>query len=228
MKLQANIAEEFNEFSKNYTDDMVKVVPNYLNLLDCVKNDIPKGFKPKRILDLGCGNGNVTSKLLELFPNAHYTLLDASDQMLAICKAQFGTENKTYIESYFQNYEFKNCHFDMVVAGFSIHHCQAEEKKTILKNIYESLSKNGIFACSDLMINRKTKAHEALLQFWYDYVNKNPSDKESWDWLMEHYYTYDLPESLNQHLKWLRQAGFSEFKTTIYDKYWVHLKAYKS
>jgi len=33
MKLQANVAEEFNGSSKNYTDDMVKNVRHYLKLL---------------------------------------------------------------------------------------------------------------------------------------------------------------------------------------------------
>jgi len=227
MKLQANIAEEFNEFSKNYTDDMVKVVPHYLKLLGQFVLDIPAGFKPEHILDLGCGNGNITSKLLPLFPDAHYTLLDASDKMLDICKAQFGAKNKTYAESYFQDYEFKPNHFDIVVAGFSLHHCNAKDKQKIFKNIYGSLTKNGIFACSDLMVNRNTKAHVALLEFWKDFVNKNPSDQESWDWLMDHYNTYDNPDSLDQQLKWLGDAGFGDFKITVYDKYWVHLKAFK-
>jgi len=227
MKLQSNIVEEFNEFSKNYTADMVKVVPYYLKLLEQFSEDLPKDFNPKQILDLGCGNGNITHKLLERYPHADITLLDASESMLELCKAQFGTHNKTYVQSYFQDYEFPILQFDLVVAGFSIHHCNANEKQRLLKHIYKSLIPNGVFMCSDLMVDRNTKEHESLLEFWKDFV-LNSSDLETWEWLMEHYKTYDNPNSLNQQLKWLKQAGFTGFNIKIYNTYWVHLKAFKT
>lgn len=227
MKLQSNIAEEFNEFSKNYTADMVKVVPYYLELLEQFSQNLPKDFNPKHILDLGCGNGNITFKLLERFPKAHYTLLDASEKMLELCKAQFGPFNKTYVQSYFQDYKFPILQFDMVVAGFSIHHCNAKDKQILLKHIYKSLIPNGVFICSDLMVDRNTKEHEFLLEFWKDFV-LNSSDQETWEWLMEHYKTYDNPNSLNQQLKWLKQAGFTDFNISMHNTYWVHLKAFKT
>lgn len=227
MKLQNNIAEEFNEFSKNYTADMVKVVPYYLKLLEQFSQDLPTNLNPKHIMDLGCGNGNITNKLLKLYPKAHYTLLDASDNMLELCKAQFGSHNKTYVQSYFQDYEFPILQFDMVVAGFSIHHCNAKDKQRLLKHIYKSLKPNGVFMCSDLMVDKNTKEHEILLEFWKDFV-LNSSDQDTWEWLMEHYKTYDNPNNLIQQLKWLKQAGFTNYNISIYNTYWVHLKAFKS
>jgi ubiquinone/menaquinone biosynthesis C-methylase UbiE len=227
MKLQENIVKEFNEFSKNYTADMVKVVPFYLKLLEQFSEDIPNNLNPKHILDLGCGNGNITSKLLKVFPKAYYTLLDASENMLELCQAQFGSLNKTYVQSYFQDYEYPIHRVDMVVAGFSLHHCNAKDKQQLLKNIYKSLTHNGVFICSDLMIDRKTKEHESLLEYWKDFV-LNSSDNKTWNWLMEHYKTYDNPDSLNNQLKWLKEAGFTNFKVTIHNSYWVHLKAFKT
>lgn len=227
MKLQSNIIEEFNEFSKNYTADMVKVVPYYLKLLEHFSKDLPNDFNPKHIMDLGCGNGNITQKLLELYPEADYTLLDASENMLELCKAQFGTHNKTYIQSYFQDYEFPILKFDMVAAGFSIHHCNAKDKQKLFKNIYNSLKTNGVFMCSDLMVDKNTIEHESLLKFWKDFVLKS-SDQDTWDWLMDHYNTYDNPNSLNQQLNWLKQAGFTDFKIDLYNTNWIHLKAFKT
>ena len=227
MKLQSNIVEEFNEFSKNYTADMVKVVPYYLKLLEQFSQNLLEDFNPKHIMDLGCGNGNITHNLLKLYPDADYTLLDASENMLELCKAQFGSHNKTYVQSYFQNYKFPILKFDLVVAGFSIHHCNAKEKQILLKNIYKSLSPNGVFTCSDLMVDKNLHEHKYLLEFWKDFVLKN-SDQNTWEWLMEHYNTYDNPNSLNQHLKWLKQAGFTDFNINVYNTYWVHLKAFKT
>ncbi len=74
MKIEDNIANEFDSFSKNYTNDMIGCVPHYLTLMSCFTEQLPKKFNPTNILDIGCGNGNVTSKLLSLFPDTKYTL----------------------------------------------------------------------------------------------------------------------------------------------------------
>ena len=227
MKLQDNIAKEFNEFSKNYLDDMVKIVPYYLQLLEHFTMGIHHHFKPKHILDLGCGNGIVTSKLLPLFPDAHYTLLDASDKMLNLCEMQFGLQNKTYVSSYFQDYEFQDQFFDMVVAGFSLHHCPAKEKQELFKSIFKSLKPHGVLMCSDLMVDKKELSHLDLLEYWKAFVVKKPEDQDIWDWLMEHYQTYDHPDALNNQLDWLKQVGFTDFKINVFNNYWVHLRAIK-
>ena len=228
MKLQDNIAKEFNEFSKNYIQDMIKIVPYYLPLLEHFTDDIPSQFNPINILDLGCGNGIVTTKLLPLFPDAHYTFLDASYKMLELCEEQFGNQNKDYVTSYFQDYDFNKTNFDLVVAGFSLHHCSAQDKQDLFKKIYKSLKPNGMFMCSDLMVDKNETSHQDLLDYWKAFVVKNPNDLEIWDWLMEHYQTYDNPDKLNNQLDWLKQAGFTDFKIHVYHNHWIHFKAFKN
>ncbi len=47
MKIGKNIALEFNDFSKNYTNDMVGCVPNYLQLISSFVKYLPDNFNPK-------------------------------------------------------------------------------------------------------------------------------------------------------------------------------------
>ena len=227
MKIQNNIASEFNEFSKDYTSDMQRCVPHYDFLLSCFSNKYPKNFNPTTILDLGCGNGNVTEQLLKLFPNAQYTLLDASHEMLTICQRRFEKHSIKTVESYFKDYKFPNNHFDLIVGGFSIHHCKLNEKREIFKRIYQSLKPNGIYACSDLMIDRNSQEHTQLLKYWHEFVNKNYSNTKKWNWLMEHYDEFDNPDDLSKQISWLRSVGFKNIDITIKDQYWTHFKAQK-
>ena len=113
MKVKDSIAAEFDQFSGNYTEDMTKCVPHYPKLLSCFSDCLPDDFSPDTVLDLGCGNGNVTALLLNKFPRAHYTLLDASPEMLALCKQRFAGNNVTFIERYFRDYHFPQCRFDL-------------------------------------------------------------------------------------------------------------------
>ena len=66
MEIKGNIAIEFDEFSKNYTTDMIGCVPHYLRLVESFIKYLPENFSPTSILDLGCGNGNITEKLIQL------------------------------------------------------------------------------------------------------------------------------------------------------------------
>jgi len=135
MKIKDTIANEFNEFSGNYTQDMMGCVPHYLFLLSSMTQELPPNFNPKAILDLGCGNGNVASNLLQIFPNAEYTLLDASLEMIALCKLRFKQFQVVYVASYFNDFSFTSETYDMVTAGFSLHHCDSAEKKQLFKEI---------------------------------------------------------------------------------------------
>ena len=227
MKIHDNIASEFDEFSKNYTSDMQKCVPHYDFLLACFSQGYPNDFRPKNILDLGCGNGNVTEQLIDQFKEANYFLLDASKEMLSICRNRFKKYQIRVMESYFNDYMFPVDHFDIVAGGFSLHHCDQNEKRQLFQKIYNSLRENGIFAISDLMIDKHDTAHDELIAYWGRLVNKNFPDGEKWTWIMEHYDEFDKPDSVENQLKWLRAAGFNDIDIIIKDQYWVHFKAKK-
>lgn len=227
LKIQDNIASEFNEFSKNYTSDMQKCVPHYNFLLSCFSSGFSKDLNVQNILDLGCGNGNVTEQLLKPHPNAKYTMLDASNEMLNICKARFKGHYINLIESFFNEYNFTANQFDIIAGGFSLHHCNSKEKQELFRKIYKSLKENGVFTVSDLMIDKNDSAHPQLIEQWHGLVNKNFPDGEKWTWIMEHYDEYDKPDSLENQIKWLRKVGFRDFDILIKDQYWVHFKAIK-
>lgn len=207
---------------------MIGCVPYYLELMSYFTENLPKGFKPKQILDLGCGNGNVTARLLKKFPHATYTLVDASQEMIALCKKQFQTYTINCVESYFQDFNFKEQNYDLVVAGFSLHHCNSNEKRMLFSKIYNSLLKGGILACSDLMISKKDPEHEYLKEQWNLFVHKSFPDGEKWQWLMEHYGEFDKPDNFFNQKRWLRDAGFSHITDTTHENYWVHFQAKKN
>lgn len=227
MKIKDTIAEEFSEFSKNYTDDMIGCVPHYLKLMSCFTETLPEKLNPQNILDLGCGNGNVTSTLVKSFPNSAYTLLDASQEMLNLCKKRFENYTIEYVESYFNDFDFKENQYDLIVAGFSLHHCDSKEKRELFKKINSSLKKGGIFSYTDLMISKNNAEHSTLLKQWKVFVDTNFPDGEKWKWLKEHYDEFDKPDNYKDQLKWLKDAGFKTIEITTRKDYWMHLQTIK-
>lgn len=228
MKTKGDIVSEFDEFSKNYTQDMINCVPHYITLLSGFIDHLPLNFHPKSILDLGCGNGNVTENLLKKFPDADHTLIDASQEMINLCQQRFKLHRIEYATSYFQDFEFKENHYDYIVAGFSLHHCNSEDKKDLFKKIHQSLTTDGIFSCSDLMINKNDINHTDLIKQWKKFVLNNYNDNEKWDWLMEHYSDFDKPDNYEDQFKWLKKAGFNSVKMFANETYWIQFQALKN
>jgi SAM-dependent methyltransferase len=60
-------------------------------LVDAIK------ITPKYILDIGCGTGILSHLLQQKFPNACFTLLDISPDMLSIASNKLGTKNIQYM-----------------------------------------------------------------------------------------------------------------------------------
>jgi len=227
MEKGKNIALEFNEFSKNYTNDMIGCVPHYLELVSSFVHHLPDNFKPISILDLGCGNGNITAQLISYFPNATFTLVDASSEMIELCRNQFKDYDINYSNVYFNDFKFTTASYDLIVAGLSLHHCDNLEKRSIFKEINSALKKGGIFSYSDLMISKTNPEHPGLLQQWNQFVNISFPDGQKWAWIMEHYEAFDRPTDFQVQIEWLKNAGFNEIQIPFKKDYWVYLQALK-
>lgn len=227
MKTKEDLILEFNEFSKGYTEKMINCVPHYEQLVNCFISELPADFVPKNIMDLGCGPGNVTQLLMHKYPKATFTLVDASNEMINLCKRQFSDNNITYHECYFQDYPFPTNEYDLVVGSFSFHHCNAKDKQSLFKNIYKSLRIGGILTMSDLFINKKDKDHAALNLEWKTHVLSNYKDEGTWHWLMEHYEVYDHPDNFKNQKQWLLDAGFSTIIKPWEQGHWIHAHAIK-
>ncbi len=227
MKIKETLSAEFDRFSGNYTEDMIRCVPHYLKLLSSFTDSLPEDFSATRILDLGCGNGNVTALLLEKFPRAEYTLLDASPDMLELCRKRFCGKNITCIRSYFRDYTFPEDYFDLITACFSLHHSDSGEKQWIFPLLYAALKQGGIFTCSDMMVKKYSDEHTRLVEEWRTFINANYPDGEKWAWMEEHHEAYDWPDDYGDQKSWLLDAGFRRVAIGWRTGYWVHFIAGK-
>ncbi len=200
-KLHDSIITEFDHFASDYTSDMRRMVPYYDKLLASMVESIPQENQVERILDLGCGNGNITYELLRRFPDASYVLVDASPEMLKISYDRFTEHHIDYVECFFKDLETAENSLDVVAAGFSLHHNNSSEKQSIFPKIYGWLRQGGIFVSSDLMISKTDADHPKLLEEWEAYARANNCTDEEWKWIMEHYDAYDSPDYADRQME---------------------------
>jgi len=166
----------------------------------------------KSVLDLGCGAGNFTLKLLELIPNLDSTLVDLSQPMLdkageRIAKVSQG--KITAIQTDFLNMQLPNEAFDIVLTGAAMHHLRTDEEwETVFTKIYKSLKKGGSFWISDLVLHDYPAINQLMWKRYADYLQAaggTTYQENVFDYIEKE----DTPRSVMYQLDLMKKIGFS-------------------
>jgi trans-aconitate methyltransferase len=75
------MTQQFHADSDTYLEHIRAALPGYDELQSQAVDAIP--FEPRRVLELGIGNGETTKRVLDRFPNARVTGVDASPEMVS-------------------------------------------------------------------------------------------------------------------------------------------------
>lgn len=108
-----------------------------------------------RILDVGCGTGNMIIELKKKCPAALVSGLDIDPEILKIAKQKF---EKIGIEAPLINASADqlpgNSHFSVVTSNMMFHHMPTGVKKKALERIHKVLKENGRFYLFDFAAPR--------------------------------------------------------------------------
>ena len=169
----------------------------------------------KNLLDIGCGAGNYTLKMLSKIPNLNCVLNDLSLPMLERARERVTpntTGSVTLIQDDMRNLELADNHFDIVLAAATLHHLRDDSDwEWMFGKIYKTLKPGGSFWISDLithdsafmadLFKDKYKAHLQTLG-GPEYVKK----------VLTYVEYEDTPRSLNYQLNLLKQVGFKNIE----------------
>jgi len=110
-------------------------------------------------LDLGSGDGILSSHVLEAHPRARAVLLDFSRPMLdkaGVVLHRYSGRTE-FVEADFTAHDWPElvrkassfCHFDLIVSGYAIHHQPVDIKKRIYLEVFNLLRPGGLFVNID-------------------------------------------------------------------------------
>lgn len=220
--------EEFNTWQVDYTAKIRRWVPAYDQLIEHLTT-FPAMFDPRSILDLGSGNGNVVAALLHKYPLAHYTIVDASHDMIQATQKRFVQYPEiAYKENFFNELNFLSSSFDLITAGLALHHLNGAEKQDLFQQIHRWLRPGGRLSISDLFATKTNPNYQVeVLEPWEAYAKKHGTEAEEWLELMEHHAEFDFPDTLEDHIAWLEKVGFKEPKITFQHGHWGNLQMIK-
>lgn len=108
------------------------------------------------ILDVGCGTGNTSLELLKRYPNAEFTLLDISPNMLDVASKKFPKSVDT-ICCDAESYEFDKS-YDLVISNLSVQWFSS------LPKFIEKIKKHCCTFAFSTLINTSFERYKDLFQ----------------------------------------------------------------
>lgn len=206
-----DLRKHFDNEAESFDKQVQRNIPSYNQMLEALINAIPDTKENPKILDLGCGTGNITLKVLERFPKAHVTCLDLSENMMEIAQEKLSEyDNVEYVVGDFTQIEITE-KYDAIISSLALHHIPNDkEKEEMYKAIYDALTISGVFYNADVIkanseYNQKLNNRISVR----DMKSNGVTDKE----IVEHKEkrdANDIPTTLFNHIKMLENVGFEE------------------
>ncbi|MEO6811036.1 MAG: methyltransferase domain-containing protein [Isosphaeraceae bacterium] len=165
------------------------------------------------VLDVGCGAGNYTLRLLEHRPGLDVTLLDLSRPMLDRAAARVSAQTKGRVETVqadVREVDFPEAQFDLILAAMVLHHLRTEaEWRAVFEKFHRWLKPGGSLWIADLVAHSISAVQALMWQRYGDYLTTFKGET-----YRDHVFAYieqeDTPRPLVEQLDWLRQAGFAQ------------------
>lgn len=185
-------------------------------VLDMIQQAVPLAAPAARsILDIGCGAGNFTLKILSAFPGTvremDCTLIDLSRPMLdrAVSRiGQAGAGRITALQGDVRELDLGREKFDIAVAGAVLHHLREEsEWAAVFARLHACLKPGGSLWIWDFISHDIPAIQDLMRARWRQYLT-TLKGAEYRDQVVAYTDREDSPRSLLFQCDLLRQSGF--------------------
>ena len=173
-----------------------------------------------RLLDVGCGAGNFTLRLLQIHPLKEVTLVDLSQPMLDRAQQRIyeasGIEVNA-IQADIRDVSFPEKQFDIVLAGAVFHHLRNEaEWEATFEKVFGSLAPGGSLWIFDMVTHPSEAVHRMMWERYGNYL-ESIGDATYRDDVFAYIEKEDTPMPLGYQLDMLSRVGFQDVDVLHYN-----------
>lgn len=166
----------------------------------------------RRLLDVGCGAGNFTLKLLQCRLHAEITLIDLSRPMLDRAEQRIREAygiGPTVIQGDIREIPLDEGRYDIILAGAVLHHLRTDaEWSATFDKLHDALSPGGSLWVFD-MVAQSTAAVDSVIRRRYGEYLTALKDETYRDHVFDYIEKEDTPRPLPYQLNLLQSVGFA-------------------
>jgi tRNA (cmo5U34)-methyltransferase len=169
---------------ESYLSEIKAELPLYDQFQQAVV-DATLGTSPRRGLELGVGTGETARRVLAAHPALMLVGVDGNADMLGAAAADLPSD-RVHLRLGRLEGPLPSGPFDLVVSALAIHHLKAFDKAALFRRIAGALAAHGRFVLGDVVV---------------------PDEPEDAVTPIED--GFDFPDSVEEQLSWLDEAGLA-------------------
>jgi tRNA (cmo5U34)-methyltransferase len=166
------------------------------------------------LLDIGCGAGNFTLRVLQEVSPLGCHLVDLSRAMLTRAEERLrkiGIESVHTYQADFRGLSFGDSSFDCILAGAVLHHLRDDEDwKSAFKLFHSWLKPGGCLYVSDLTTFEVPDVQQVMWKRYGEYL-ESLGGQEYRSKVFDYIDKEDSPRSLPFQFNLLKSSGFSNY-----------------
>jgi tRNA (cmo5U34)-methyltransferase len=222
------VGQFFDALTPDYTAAIERCFPRYREMLWALLDYLPQEPKIERILELGCGTGNLTVLLTEKFPESSLVCVDLSAESLEVCRDRLGARPQLdIVHGDFRNLPYVAGEFDLIISSIAVHHLEPAKKRDLFRNCFHWLTADGIFTFADQFRGANDDLYARHMQNWKQLSLSAGSTENEFEMWMQHQREHDHHDTLADQINWITGAGFSTTDCTWRYLLWSVLQARK-
>lgn len=167
---------------------------------------------PESWLDTGCGTGTMAFKAMPYYSNTRFVLADPSEEMLAIARNKLSNaleSSFSFLQSATQEINHPSENYDVITAIQSHHYLDYSTRVEATNNCYRMLKEGGIYITFENIRPTSYPGISLGLSRWKSFqINRGKSEAEAENHVKRFDKEY-FPITIEEHLKILREAGFT-------------------
>ncbi len=167
-----------------------------------------------QLLDIGCGAGNYTLKMLSKLPGLACTLVDLSQPMLnkALERVTAHTHNSVQIlQADIRTASLPENHFDIILAGAVLHHLRDDHDwESTFEKLYTLLKPGGCLFISDLVTQDNYHINQYIWKQYGNYLEGWLGGATYRQHVLDYIAKEDSPRSVTYQIGLMQQVGFHE------------------
>jgi ubiquinone/menaquinone biosynthesis C-methylase UbiE len=211
--MQETASQYFGAMVQEYDSLIRRAVPRYDEMLDRLIDYLPPAVN--RVVELGCGTGNLSLRLASRYPQAEFTFVDASAEMLRLTAERVAAADEaiaarsTLVEARFESLPIESGSADLIVSSISLHH--VADKLPMYRDFRRILRRGGALRFSDQLRGVNDETHAINWERWLEFCRSaGHCSEEETQSLLDHAAAHDHYTPLAEHFDLLTRAGFTE------------------
>lgn len=170
----------------------------------------------RRVLDIGCGAGNNTIRLRQVYGhNFKADLLDLSPAMLQRAQQRVSEVNQMMVATHegdIREVPLVDGSYDVILAAAVLHHLRDEaDWAQVFRKVYDLLAPGGSFWITDLVTHETAAVHALMWDRYGEYLTSlnGPEYREK---VFAYIDQEDSPRPVTWQLDLLRSVGFAQIE----------------